>query len=206
MKKLSLLLLALTLGAQAIAESPTLSDSLGSSDKSNYVVTNYTMGRAIISQLKYVEGNPVAQEVIELSGIMGVNNMRQAYADPRGNTFPVENASYEHVLYKLGATALYSFAHFVENGDELYEVDQKLTALITKDMKPIVNFIHPKNEKEAYCLNVNWTGSNCTDVFQDGLQEDEMACFRGKPYLKCQIECKEIVSGRNLDFTEGTCK
>lgn len=206
MKKLSLLLLATTLSTQAFATSPTLSDSLGSSDKSDYPITKYTMGRAIISQLKYVDGNTVPQEVISLGPIMSLRNMRQAYSDPRGNTFPVENASYEHVLYKLGATALYSFAHYVDSGEALRELDQKLRLQIKPDMKPIVNFIHPKNEKEAYCLNVNWTGSNCPDVFQDGLQEDELACFKGKQYLKCQIECKEIVSGRNLDFTEGTCK
>lgn len=206
MKKLSLLLLATAISSQAVATSPTMSDSIGSSDKSDYPIKITTMGRAIISQLKYVEGNPVPQEVISLSPIMSLQNMRQAYSDPRGNTFPVENASYEHVLYKLGATALYSFAHYVDSGEEMYELDQRLKPMIKPDMKPIVNFIHPKNEKEAYCLNVNWTGSNCPDVFQDGLQEDELACFKGKPYLKCQIECKEIVSGRNLDFTVGPCK
>lgn len=207
MRKLSLLLLTTAISSQALsASSPTLSDAIGSSDKRNYVIKNTTMGRAIISQLKYVNGNPEAQEVISLSGIMGLQNMRQAYADERGNTFPVVDISYELVLYKLGATALYSFAHFVDSGNELNELDQKLRELMTDDLKPIVNFIHPKNEKEAYCLNVNWTGSNCPDVFNDGLQEDELACFNKKTYVKCQIECKEIVSGRNLNFTDGPCK
>ena len=206
MKKLSLLLLMTTIGSQAMASSVTMADAVGSSDKRDYPVKIGTMGRAIISQLKYVDGNPEPQEVLELSGIMTLGNMRKAFADPRGNTFPVNNVSYEYVLYKLGATALYSFAHYVEGAEGLSAIGEKLRATMTPDMKPIVNFIHPKNEKEAYCINVNWTGSNCTDVFQDGLQEDEVACFNNKPYLKCQIECKEIVSGRNLDFTEGPCK
>lgn len=206
MKNLSIVLLMASIGSQAMASSVTMSDSIGSSDKTAYPVKSATMGRAIISQLKYVDGYPEPQEVISLSGIMSLGNMRQAYSDPRGNTFPVENVSYEHVLYKLGATALYSFAHYVEGHVELSDISQKLEALIKPGMKPIVHFIHPKNEKEAYCINVNWTGSNCPDVFADGLQEDEVACFNNKPYLKCQIECKEIVSGRNLDFTEGPCK
>lgn len=206
MKKLSLVLLLTTFGVQAFATSPTMSDQIGSSDKTDYPLQETSMGRAVISELKHVEGNPEPQEVISLSAIMSIGNMRQAFGDPRGNTFPIENVSYEYVLYKLGATALYSFAHFFDDGEGLNTISEKLRNTMTPDLKPIVHFIHPKDEKEAYCLNVNWTGSNCTDVFQDGLQEDEVACFRGKPYLKCQIECKEIVSGRNLDFTEGPCK
>lgn len=207
MKKLSLLLLLGTsLSFSAVASSETLSDAIGSSDKSNYVISKTTMGRALISQLRYVDGNPVAQEVISPSAIMNLRNMQQAFADPRGNTFPVENASFEYTLYKLGATALYSFAHYVEDSEGLSKLHKELTSMMKPGIKPIVHFIHPKNEKEAYCISVNWTGSNCTDVFQDGLQEDEMACFKGKPYLKCQIQCKEIVSGRTLDYTEGSCK
>ncbi|MAZ49079.1 MAG: hypothetical protein CME65_10985 [Halobacteriovoraceae bacterium] len=207
MKSMYLTLLTLSFSIHSGATlAKTLSDSIGSSDKSDYPITIETFGRAIISQLKNVEGSDQPQEVVSQSSIMHLQNMQNAYADEVGNTFPIQNASFEHALYKLGATALYTFAHYVEGSDGLSDISEKFRELLKSDLKPIVHFIHPKTTEEAYCLNVNWTGSNCPDVFADGLQESEMACFRGKPYIKCQIQCKEITSGRTLDYTEGPCQ
>ena len=184
----------------------TMSDSIGSSDKSDYTITSATFGRAIISELQNVDGSDQPQEVIKQSGIMHLQNMQNAYASRRGNTYPVDNASFELVLYKLGATALYTFAHYVEGGEGLNAISEKYTEMLKTDLKPIVHFIHPRTTEEAYCLNLNWPGSNCPDVFNDGVQESEMAGFRGKPYIKCQIQCKEITTGRTLDYTEGPCQ
>jgi hypothetical protein len=48
--------------------------------------------------------------------------------------------------------------------------------------------------------------SGCGDVFQGGLQEDEIACYQNQNYVRCHLECLEKIRGKKLEHTVGSCK
>lgn len=48
--------------------------------------------------------------------------------------------------------------------------------------------------------------TGCGDVFQGGLQEDEIACYNNKNYIRCHIDCLVKIRGKKMDYTPGSCK
>ncbi len=183
-------------GMQSLSEGPTstLSDFLGSSDKSDYEITEQTLAGALIE----MNGE------LKVSSFEPVKMMKDIWADPDENDFPVEDISHEYILFRLGATALYSFSHFVEG----FWGAQELSSILRShapNSSPILYFIQPKSRAEMDCMHASWTTTSCEDPFRGGLQDSEVVCSDGKNYLKCHVQCHNSVGGGNLSYENGPC-
>lgn len=197
MKFKLLFFLAFTYSLHASLENSTLSDFLGSSDKSLYQVTSKTFGSALISingELK-----PSAFEPIQM--------MKSIWADPAQNDFPVEDMSHEYLLFRLGADYLYTFSHYVESFREASDLARTYREA-APTLDPILKFIHPLNRAEMDCMHVNWTNNSCPDVFKDGLQEDEVVCSeQNENLIRCHVECRNALDvGEDIGYELGLCK
>ena len=63
--------------------------------------------------------------------------------------------------------------------------------------------------EEVNCLAMskkNGKLAGCGDTWLDGLTADETVCFKGKTYLKCQVECIQKIYNRDLELTPGFCQ
>lgn len=72
-----------------------------------------------------------------------------------------------------------------------------------------LHVIQAIDKAEINCLaisKINGKLQGCNDIWQDGLQEDELVCIKGKTYPKCHIECLEKIYNRRVEQTSGTCK
>lgn len=171
----------------------TLGDVLGSSDKREYEISNLTLGAALIE----INGK------VKVSAFEPIQMMKKIWADPAQNDFPVVDMSHEYLLFRLGAKALYTFSHYVENFSEARELS-RFYREYQAQAEPFLHFIHPWDRKEMDCMNVNWSKNSCPDAFQNGLQENEVACMEGLQYLACHLRCREN-SGVQLHYEIGLC-
>ena len=59
------------------------------------------------------------------------------------------------------------------------------------------------------CVSLNRVGravSGCGDLWQDGIDPvNELACYKGKAYLRCHLWCVEQTEGRTLGYVNGPC-
>lgn len=72
-----------------------------------------------------------------------------------------------------------------------------------------IHLVKPIDLTEERCVDVfldhgRWSG--CGDPWQDGLSDNEVVCFQGKNYLRCQVECIKDIYQRPLTLAPGRCQ
>ncbi len=72
-----------------------------------------------------------------------------------------------------------------------------------------VHLVKPIDEEEERCVQLHqargrWSG--CGDVWQDGLNDNEVVCFQGKSYPRCHVECVQSIYRRLLTLQQGYCR
>lgn len=130
----------------------------------------------------------------------------------------------EYLMYRSGAVAFGAPAAFYSTKEiqdsireggkrtpEQREKDKQEEERRDQSMKanPWVTLIQPKTKEEVSCYAIGMPdGKNpigCGDVFQGGLQNNEMGCYQNKTYVKCHLQCQEKFSGKKLEYKEGPC-
>ncbi|MBD67092.1 MAG: hypothetical protein CME62_17960 [Halobacteriovoraceae bacterium] len=182
------------------AADTTLSDALGTSDKSQLI----DPPNSVVALVQKPGKSP------EHITIIGFNMVRRMWEDER-NTYPIKNVSPEYFYWKEGVTKMYSFAHFIEiaPGNKHYQQTMSVLSKMKHDPKSevILNLLQPQNDPEWFCMNINTPESLCTDVFSNGLQDEEVVCVDNARYLKCHVECfNKLNPTQELEYTEGSCQ
>lgn len=128
--------------------------------------------------------------------------------------------SFNYLQYRFGYQIL-SLADYSadcnsfpsDNDPDLLEIKRKSEegTLKAEDFKgpKFLHVIQPIDKAEVNCLaisKINGKTQGCNDIWQDGLQEDELVCIKGKTYPKCHIECLEKIYNRRVEQTSGTCR
>lgn len=125
--------------------------------------------------------------------------------------------SFEYLSYRMGYlvisqadyTEKMPFAPLTAENQAMYDSSLGKTVHPDKFKGPNwIHLIHPLDRAESNCLTVskiNGVYGGCGDIFQDGLTEDEVVCFKGKTHLKCHIQCMEKIYNRVVDVESGFC-
>jgi hypothetical protein len=110
------------------------------------------------------------------------------------------NVSPEYVSYRMGAVALM--------GPADYATDVQSLPNGSSAQLPWVTLVQPRDATETNCMTLAVVGGKvqgCGDSWQGGLTQDKMACFQGKTYVKCQLQCIEQIYKKPLATTPGAC-
>jgi hypothetical protein len=125
----------------------------------------------------------------------------------------------EFIEYRFGRIAIYRETPYIEDLQTPYELNDEVKLaqaksakreLTKEDLKGPnwINLIQAIDKEEVNCLSISRVDGKtqgCGDPWQDGLQEEELVCFKGKTYIKCHVECIEKIYNRKLELTEGSC-
>ena len=71
-----------------------------------------------------------------------------------------------------------------------------------------LHVVQAMDKEEVNCLaisKINGKLQGCNDIWQDGLTEDELVCFKGKTMPKCHVDCIQKIYNRQVDLTPGSC-
>ncbi len=144
----------------------------------------------------------------------------EAYvAELQGKPIEKTQLSFNYLQYRMGYRVL-SQAEYAADCLSDFPEDEEL-AMIREKSKTrsltVDDFKGPRwlhvvqaiDKEEVNCLaisKVNGKLGGCNDIWQDGLQEDELVCFRGKTMPKCHVDCIQKIYDRQLDLTPGSCQ
>jgi hypothetical protein len=110
--------------------------------------------------------------------------------------------SFNYVQYRQGYHVM-SMAEYVAKPQDFAADDEELAEIRKKgergeltraDFKGSrwLHVVQALDKDEVNCLaisKVNGKLGGCNDIWQDGLQEDELECFKGRTYPKCHLDC-----------------
>ncbi len=127
--------------------------------------------------------------------------------------------SFEYLQFRAGYQIMKN-VEYASDCNALPELDaetkallelQKTRKLTSDDFKSPtwIHMVSAIDTEEVNCLAMskkNGKLSGCGDIWQDGLTADEAVCFKGKTYLKCQVECIQKIYNRDLELTPGFCQ
>ena len=139
-------------------------------------------------------------------------------AELQGKPLEQTKLSFNYLQYRMGYRVL-SVAEYAADCNELPGDDDEMKIIRAKSEKMELtanDFKGPRwlhvvqalDKDEVNCLaisKINGKLQGCNDIWQDGLQEDELVCFKGKTMPKCHVECIQKIYNRQLDLTPGSC-
>jgi hypothetical protein len=143
----------------------------------------------------------------------------EAYvAELQGKPAEQTKLSFNYLQYRFGyrvlSVAEYSAdcLNFPGEDAELQEIRKKseTRSLTPADFKGPrwLHVVQAIDKEEVNCLaisKINGKLQGCNDIWQGGLQEDEIVCYKGRNYPKCHIDCIQKIYNRQLDLTPGSC-
>lgn len=125
--------------------------------------------------------------------------------------------SFNYIQYRFGyrvmGQAQYSEdCEFPADDEEMKAIKAKseTASLTPEDFKGPrwLHVVQAMDKEEVNCLaisKINGKLQGCNDIWQDGLQEDEIVCIKGRNYPKCHIDCLQKIYNRQIDLTPGSC-
>lgn len=138
-------------------------------------------------------------------------------AEIQGKPADQVKLSFNYVQYRFGyrvmSVAEYSAdCNFAPDDEEMRLIRKKseTNSLKPEDFKgpKWLHVIQALDKEEVNCLaisKINGKLQGCADIWQDGLQEDEIVCVKGRNVPKCHLDCIEKIYNRQVEKTPGSC-
>ena len=144
----------------------------------------------------------------------------EAYvAELQGKPIEQTKLSFNYLQYRMGYLVLSQAQYAPDCISGFGEDDEEMKMIRAKSAKGVLTIddfkgprwlhvVQAMDKEEVNCLaisKVNGKLAGCNDIWQDGLQEDELVCFKGKTMPKCHVDCIQKIYNRQVDLTPGSC-